>query len=105
MVDDAKRQLELLRKGRVQIPEAWQPTPEVGEPDPGPAVRPYAERRVLDDQEADLLVSMTFTSRSSNATPHIVTIDFAGTPHCTCRATNPCWAIKGFCMAKGIPLP
>lgn len=100
---DPLAELQALQRGEVVVPKAQ---PQIPLPAaPTPAVTYDVERVALDAREAQYLVSMTFTSRSENAIPHIVTVGFDGVPRCTCQANRTCWGVKAFCLTKGIPLP
>lgn len=65
---------------------------------------PNADSVPLSEQEAGLVISMTFMSRSESVRPHIVSVGFDGVAWCTCRANTPCWAIKAFCRVTGRPV-
>lgn len=92
--EEIEREIAALNRGEYKRPT---PAPLV-HAEPG-------ERIALLADAATHLVSMTFTSRSDNPQPHVVTVGYDDIPRCTCRASNPCWAVKGFCGVTGRPTP
>lgn len=78
-----------------------------GHATPAPLVTiPTEAPERLTEQEAKLLLSMTFESRSEGqrTRPHVVSVDFTGVVTCICRASTPCWGVKAFCRITGRPV-
>lgn len=96
-MNDPMSELEALRQGNLALPK--KPTPA------GDVLAEPGVRSTLNEQEATLLVSAVFRSRSENSQPHVVSVGYDGIVTCTCRATNPCWAVKGFCAMTGRATP